>query len=163
TSNLLAITRRQIAAVPVPTDMGEAVSKALDRLRTARSGQMIPLVVRSSAIDEDQADAAHAGIYETFVGIRDDPSEVLAKTKACWGALWTEEAWAYRRSTGLVEGEVGMAVVVQPLIAAKCAGVAFSVDPISGDDRPSIINAAGVHGGAVVGGTRGRTHHISRW
>ena len=92
TSNLLAMTRRQVESVPVPPDMGEAVSKALDRLRTARSGQMIPLVVRSSAIDEDQADAAHAGIYETFVGIRDDPSEVLAKTKACWGALWTEES-----------------------------------------------------------------------
>ncbi|TLY36900.1 MAG: hypothetical protein E6K60_06235 [Nitrospirae bacterium] len=163
TSNLLAMTRRQVESVPVPPDMGEAVSKALDRLRTARSGQMIPLVVRSSAIDEDQADAAHAGIYETFVGIRDDPSEVLAKTKACWGALWTEEAWAYRRSTGLVEGEMGMAVVVQPLIAAKCAGVAFSVDPISGDERTSIINAAWGHGGAVVDGTVVPTEYIIRW
>jgi len=162
-SNLLATTRREVESVPVPPEMVEIVRKALDRLRTVRSGQMIPLVVRSSAIDEDQAEAAHAGIYETFVGVPCDPDEVLAKVKACWATLWTEEAWAYKRSAGLAEAEMGMAVVVQPLIRAKCAGVAFSVDPISGDERTSIINAAWGHGGAVVDGTVVPNEYTIRW
>src|SRR6266545_4185520 len=161
--NLLATTRRKVESVPVPPEMVEVVRKALDRLRTSRSGQMTALVVRSSAIDEDQADAAHAGIYKTFVGVRDDADEVLAKVKACWAALWTEEAWAYRRGAGLAEGEMGMAVVVQPLIPAKCAGVAFSVDPISGDERTSVINAAWGHGGAVVDGTVAPNEYTIRW
>src|SRR5438876_3934647 len=61
-SNLLAVTRQQVESVPVPPEMAQAVRKALDRLRTAPLGQTMSLVVRSSAIDEDQADAAHAGI-----------------------------------------------------------------------------------------------------
>ena len=162
-SNLLSTTRREIEMVRVPTEMANSVRNALDRLRTVQSGEMPPLVVRSSAIDEDQAQAAHAGIYKTFVGVRDDPDEVLAKVKACWATLWTEEAWAYKRGVGLAEAEMGMAVVVQPLIRAKCAGVAFSIDPISGDEQTSIINAAWGHGGSVVDGTVVPNEYTIRW
>jgi rifampicin phosphotransferase len=161
--NLLATTRRAVESVTVPPDMADIVRKALDRFATVQSEEMTPLVVRSSAIDEDQADAAHAGIYKTFVGVNCDPDEVLAKVKGCWAALWTEEAWAYKRGAGLAEGEMGMAVVVQPLILAKCAGVAFSVDPISGDERTSIINAAWGHGGAVVDGTVVPNEYTISW
>ncbi|HEY3198760.1 MAG TPA: PEP/pyruvate-binding domain-containing protein, partial [Nitrospirales bacterium] len=163
TGNLLSTTRRQIEMVCVPPEMVEIVRQALDRLRTVRSGEMTYLAVRSSAIDEDQAEAAHAGIYETFVGVRGDPDEVLAKVKACWAALWTEAAWAYKRDAGLAEAEMGMAVVVQLLISAKSAGVAFSVNPISGDERTSIINAAWGHGGAVVDGTVVPNEYTIRW
>src|SRR5438552_7347614 len=161
--DLLSKTRREIEMIPVPIEMTDSVRNALDRLRTVRSGEMTPLVVRSSAIDEDQAQAAHAGIYETFVGVRDDPDEVLAKVKACWATLWTEKAWAYKRGVGLAESEMGMAVVAQPLIRAKCAGVAFSVDPISGDEQTSIINAAWGHGGSVVDGTVVPNEYTIRW
>ena len=160
--NLLSMTRQEIEMVRVPPEMVDVVRNALDRLRTVQ-GEMTPLVVRSSAIDEDQAQAAHAGIYETFVGVRCDPDEVLAKVKACWATLWTEEAWAYKRGAGLAETEMGMAVVVQPLIRAKCAGVAFSVDPISGDEQTSIINAAWGHGGSVVDGTVVPNEYMIRW
>src|SRR5207244_9647996 len=64
--NLLSTTRREIEMVRVPTEMANSVRNALDRLRTVQSGEMPPLVVRSSAIDEDQANAAHAGSYKTF-------------------------------------------------------------------------------------------------
>jgi phosphoenolpyruvate synthase/pyruvate phosphate dikinase len=161
--DLLATTRRAIESVAVPSEMVDVIRKALDRLKTARSGEQPSLVVRSSAIDEDQADAAHAGIYETFVGVRNDPDEVLAKTKACWATLWTEQAWAYKRGTGLAEAEMGMAVVVQPLVRSKCAGVAFSADPISGDEQTSVINAAWGHGGAVVAGTVVPNEYTIRW
>ena len=58
---------------------------------------------------------------------------------------------------------MGMAVVVQPLIRAKCAGVAFSIDPISGDEQTSIINAAWGHGGSVVDGTVVPNEYTIRW
>src|SRR5439155_11785389 len=85
------------------------------------------------------------------------------RVKACCATLWAEEGWAYRRCGGLAEAEMGMAVVVQPLIRAKCAGVAFSVDPISGEEQTSIINAAWGHGGSVVDGTVVPNEYTIRW
>jgi pyruvate, water dikinase len=80
-----------------------------------------PAAVRSSALIEDRADTNFAGQFESFLGVRDD-AEFLIALRACWAALWTTNA---RRSMVAHEQSpagTAMAVLVQPLVAARASG-----------------------------------------
>jgi phosphoenolpyruvate synthase/pyruvate phosphate dikinase len=84
-----------------------------------------PAVVRSSALIEDRADANFAGQFESFLGVRED-AEFLIALRACWAALWTTNA---RRSMAQHEQSpagTAMAVLVQPLVAARASGGGLS-------------------------------------
>jgi pyruvate,water dikinase len=45
-----------------------------------------------------------------------------------------------------------MAVLVQPMVAAEAAGVAFSADPVSGDRDTAVVNAVRGLGDRLVSG-----------
>jgi len=135
----------QAAILSAPLDAG--LKAALSELSRSWDGAY---AVRSSATDEDDKRASHAGIYETVLGVRD--ADALAQAvKTCWASLFDPRATAYR-SEGRGRRRVGMAVLVQRLIEAKSAGVLFTVNPISGSWQEMTLEAAWGLGEAVVGG-----------
>src|SRR5437588_2994256 len=84
-----------------------------------------PAAVRSSALIEDRANANFAGQFESFLGVRAD-AEFLIALRACWAALWTTNA---RRSMAQHEQSpagTAIAVLVQPLVAARASGGGLS-------------------------------------
>src|SRR5690606_11283447 len=83
------------------------------------------LVARSSALVEDRADASFAGQFESFLGLEDE-QEFLTAVRACWGALWATRALRYMATHALDPADTAMAVLVQPLIAARAAGGGMS-------------------------------------
>jgi pyruvate,water dikinase len=106
--------------------------------------------VRSSAVSEDHATTSYAGIYESFLEI---PHEDLwVYIRACWTSWWSERAVAYRRQAGATDSMPRMAVVLQHMVPARCAGVAFTAEPLQGDRTRMVINAAPGLGVAVVSG-----------
>jgi pyruvate,water dikinase len=144
----LAKLHVRVATAAMPDDLAAALHDAVGRLRDDGSG---PIAVRSSAPWEDEADASHAGIHESFV-VDGDVDAVIAAVKACWASLWTPSAWAYRERLHIPHAAVAMAVVLQRFIAADRAGVAFSADPMAGDRDTVVIEAAWGTGAAVVSG-----------
>jgi pyruvate,water dikinase len=84
-----------------------------------------PAAVRSSALIEDRADTSFAGQFESFLGVCDD-SEFLTALRACWAALWTTNARRYMAQHGLDPAGTAMAVLVQPLVAARASGGGLS-------------------------------------
>ncbi len=84
-----------------------------------------PAAVRSSALIEDRSDANFAGQFESFLGVTDD-SEFLTSLRACWAALWTTNARRSMAQHGLDPAGTAMAVLVQPLVAARASGGALS-------------------------------------
>jgi pyruvate,water dikinase len=84
-----------------------------------------PAAVRSSALIEDRADASFAGQFESFLGMRDD-AEFLTALRACWAALWTTNARRYMAQHDFDPGDTAMAVLVQPLVAARASGGGLS-------------------------------------
>ena len=80
-----------------------------------------PGVVRSSALIEDRADANFAGQFESFLGLMDE-TEFLTAVRACWAALWTGNARRYMDNHGLNPADTAMAVLIQPLVAARASG-----------------------------------------
>jgi pyruvate,water dikinase len=111
---------------------------------------MPAVAVRSSAVDEDGAAHAFAGIYETFLNIvgRDELVEAIDR---CRDAARSARVAEYRRAAGLADGE--LAVLVQELVPADLSAVAFSADPISGDRDVVVVNASYGLGESIVGGT----------
>ena len=110
------------------------------------------VAVRSSAVDEDGAEASFAGQHDTVLNVRGGES-VLAAVTATWASLRSETALAYRRERGLDEDGLALAVLVQRMVWADAAGVAFSVDPISGAEGTVVVTAAWGLGESVVAGT----------
>jgi pyruvate,water dikinase len=102
-----------------------------------------PLAVRSSAVGEDGADRSSAGQYDTVLGVRADG--LAAAVERVRRSADSERSLAYGASGP-------MAIVIQREIEASRAGVAFSRDPVTGEDAVFIECAAG-GGEAVVSGT----------
>jgi pyruvate,water dikinase len=84
-----------------------------------------PTVVRSSALLEDRAGANFAGQFESFLGLTDE-KEFLVAVRACWAALWTATARRYMSNHGLNPADTAMAVLIQPLVAARASGGGLS-------------------------------------
>jgi pyruvate,water dikinase len=132
------LLRLQELELPVPPFVTVPVGEDVDEAAVAALGE--PLAVRSSAVAEDAAERSAAGQYETVLGVtRATLSDAVAHVRAA-----TDRARAYGA------GE-DMAVVVQRQVPATRAGVAFSRDPVGGDDAVVIECALG-DGEAVVSG-----------
>jgi pyruvate,water dikinase len=84
-----------------------------------------PWAVRSSALIEDRAGANFAGQFESFLGL-DSEQDLLTAVRACWAALWTTNARRYMDNHGLNPGGTAMAVLIQPLVAARASGGGLS-------------------------------------
>ena len=132
------LIRLQELELPVPPFVAVPVGEEVDEAAVAALGE--PLAVRSSAVGEDAADRSAAGQYETVLGVtRASLSDAVAHVRSS-----TQRAQAYGAGGGV-------AVVVQRQVPATRAGVAFSRDPVSGDDSVLIECALG-GGEAVVSG-----------
>ncbi len=148
----VAADRRDSAdAWPLPPALGGAIATAYERLVEPSDAGQPAVAVRSSATLEDLPDAAFAGLYATGTGIR-GVEEVLLWVRRCWASLYDPAAVAYRREHGFAEARAAMAVIVQRLIPAEVAGVAFTVDPVSGQRDRVVLNAAWGLGASVVDG-----------
>ena len=128
----------------------ECVAEAYERL-AARIGVREPRVaVRSSATAEDSADASFAGQHETFLNVRGIEAVVDAVLD-CWRSADSERAQAYRRERRIT-GQPSVAVLVQQMVDADVAAIAFGVDPVSGDTTVVVIDAARGLGDAIASG-----------
>lgn len=108
-----------------------------------------PVAVRSSAVGEDSAGASFAGQHLSLLNVA-GVDDVLEAIDAVHASAHSDSAIAYRRRLGL-SGEPQVAVVVQTMVAAECAGVLFTRDPISGADE-RVVEASWGLGEAVVSG-----------
>ena len=107
--------------------------------------------VRSSATNEDGAHASFAGVYLTRLGI--PLEEISAAVKDLWLSMWDERVLNYHVASGLSETAPAMAVVIQPLLEAQAAGVAYSVHPLTGKATQVMINAVAGLAAALVDGS----------
>ncbi|MGR4880231.1 PEP/pyruvate-binding domain-containing protein [Streptomyces sp. LARHCF249] len=140
-----AAVREAVAKAGIPDDVAEAVRAAYGNLGGG------PVAVRSSATAEDLPEAAFAGQQDTFLNVIGEP-DVLDAVVRCWASLWTDRAVDYRAGHGIDHGRVRMAVVVQRMVDAEYAGVAFTSDPVTNDRNALVIDASPGLGEAVVSG-----------
>lgn len=120
------------------------------------------VAVRSSATAEDLEDASFAGQQETFLNVQ-GLAEVGLAVRKCWASLWSERALVYRHERGMDHLQVRIAVIVQKMIPAEVAGVAFSADPIEQKRDQILIEAIPGLGEQLVSGeTNGDVYRVKR-
>ena len=137
---------------PLPTEVAARVREAYRDL-ARRVGEDAPSVaVRSSALDEDTADASFAGQHATFLNISGEDEVVDAVARCSWSAR-SAEALAYREQQGLSLDNVRIAVLVQQLVASDVSAVVFSNNPLTNSPDEVVINASWGLGESIVGGT----------
>jgi phosphohistidine swiveling domain-containing protein len=131
---------------------GSLTDPLLEQIATAyRQLGAAVVAVRSSATAEDLPGHSFAGQYETILSV-ESLERCLAAIKRCWASLWTERAFEYRRRNGIDPQQVEMAVIVQQQIEPQAAGVAFSVDPVTGSRSRIVIESCRGLGEALVSG-----------
>lgn len=124
---------------------------ALESLLDTPSWRGRACAVRSSAPQEDAAQASFAGIHRTVLNVTGADSLARAIVQV-WASLWTPAAVAYRQRIGLPHEQAAMAVLVMPLVRAEAAGIAFSCDPASGRDDRLVVHANHGLGESLVDG-----------
>ena len=122
---------------------------ALEQLMTAARLLVGPLAVRSSAADEDGADASFAGQHLTLLNV---PSvdDLPAAVREIWWSANSDSAITYRQRVGLFT-RPSIGVVVQSLLDPTVAGVLFTQNPINKTDE-RLIEASWGLGEVVVAG-----------
>jgi pyruvate,water dikinase len=122
---------------------------AIEQLMTAARSLVGPLAVRSSAVDEDGADASFAGQHLTLLNV---PSvdDIRSAIQEIWWSANSDSAITYRQRVGLFT-RPSVGVVVQSLLDPDVAGVLFTQNPINKADE-RIIEASWGLGEVVVAG-----------
>jgi pyruvate,water dikinase len=116
-------------------------------------GDTNSLIVRSSALDEDTAEASFAGQYLSLVCLN-KATEIRRACEACWASYSSSNVKAYHRA---VKGSVshrqnGMGLLIQRMLNASSAGVCFTKDPLKEQENVFIINVVHGLGEALVAG-----------
>jgi pyruvate,water dikinase len=146
--------RQLIEGQSLPSWLADAVADAHARLaaRTGR-GALLRVAVRSSAVSEDGHAASFAGQYETYLGVS-GADEVLRHIAKCWASGYSAHALDYRRRFGGSSPlrAHDLAVGVLELVDARSAGVAFTLDPVTGDRGRLVVEANWGLGESVVSG-----------
>lgn len=120
------------------------------------------LAVRSSALDEDGQSHSFAGQLESFLNV--GHADLVDKIRAVRESGASERIILYRRHAGLSLPPPVPAVIIQEMVPAESAGVAFSADPVTG--RRGIVVVASVRGlgeALVSGEATGDSFHVDRF
>ena len=105
--------------------------------------------VRSSGIDEDGTQFSFAGQFETFLYVT--PNEIGEKIIAVKQSATSERVRLYREKNGL-SASASIAVIVQKMLNPEISGVAFGIDPATGDENTKIISSVYGVGEGIVSG-----------
>lgn len=146
-----------VLAQPVPEELAQTL---IDEARRLVSGPDQRLVVRSSGVQEDVA-ATFAGLYASFLGVL--PEEVPERWRDVVASQFSARALLYFHDQGISPADSAMAVLIQPLIPARAAGVMFTTDPESCLPDRLIINAVwGLAPELVSGEVSPDTYNVSK-
>jgi len=128
---------------PSPPELRHLLAEVVETLGDT------PLAVRSSGVAEDLPDVSFAGQYETVLNVN-GLDELEDAVRRCWASAASTHATSYRDAHGL--RAASMAVLVQRMVDAEAAGVAFSANPVTGHRQEVVINAVQGLGDKLVSG-----------
>ena len=130
TAEVFEEARQHISRVRINLFDEPIVPEVLEPLLAARQSLVDrfgkPLVVRSSALMEDQAGSTFAGQFESFLGLESEDDFITA-VRACWAALWASRARQYMTHHHITPADTAMGLLIQPLVEARASGGGMSL------------------------------------
>lgn len=109
------------------------------------------VAVRSSALGEDGTTHSYAGQYDTLLNLS-GRTAVIEAVRRCRESASNARLAAYQETHGLSPAD-SVAVIVQKLVRADAAFVAFTRDPVNPLLDDAVVSATWGLGEPLVGGT----------
>jgi phosphohistidine swiveling domain-containing protein len=132
-----------------PDGLAAEVKAAGDMLGLSRG-----LSIRSSAVREDLEEQSFAGQYRSFLRV-ENGDDLRDKIEKCWLSAEEENVRSYLLAgdQGNAAGEIPlMGVVLQRMVHAVAAGVAFGRNPLNPARNEIVIEGIGGSGESLVSG-----------
>jgi pyruvate,water dikinase len=141
-----------ISELILATRLPRAVEVAIADRARALEGLGHHLAVRSSAVGEgpEGASRSHAGQFLTLLNV--PAADITEAYKRVIAGRFSERAIAYRLSSGLLEVDTPLAVLVLPTIQARAAGIMYTRDPGNPRNQDLWITATRGLGVDIAGG-----------
>jgi pyruvate, water dikinase len=134
--------------------------EAIRRVAEAVAALTGSLAVRSSAVDEDSADASFAGQHVTLLNVSGAQELTTAISEVWWSAN-SDSAITYRQRVGLFR-RPSVGVVIQALVEPETAGVMFTQNPVTAADERVIEASLGLGEAVVAGRVIPDNYRVSR-
>ncbi len=122
----------------------EAIRTAVKQLGGAS------FAVRSSAIEEDSSEHSFAGQFDSFLFV--ELEDICEKIREVLDSAKSERIRIYKETKGIETAIIPPSVIIQKMIDAEIAGVAFSANPVSGKRSEVLVSAVHGVGEALVSG-----------
>jgi pyruvate,water dikinase len=120
-----------------------------------------PFAARSSAMEEDGDKHSHAGQFLSLLDL--SAGELPEACEKVFASAKQDSVANYREKHGLSGEGGGTAVLVQQMVDARAAGVAFTADPVSGRRDRIVVSVIAGLGDRLVGGEEdGETYVLGR-
>ena len=123
--------RSLVLGSPLPAGVREGISGYWAGMLDHRG-----VIVRSSGIGEDSADASFAGLLDSFPDVTSE-EELERALKACWASQWSDRSLFYQLARG--RRLRGMGVVIQLQVRASISGVLFTQPPTSSETPGTLV------------------------
>lgn len=107
--------------------------------------------VRSSGAKEDLKGISFAGQYSSFLNLS-TLEAIKISIIDCYKSMFSEKLLKYFLDNKLKGTDLKMAVIVQEMIDSEISGVAFTINPLTGNDKEIIVEVAEGIGEALVSG-----------
>lgn len=114
------------------------------------SASEVEIAVRSSAFDEDGKTMSYAGQFASVLNVK--RNELASAIESVWRSSFTKQLIAYRSLNGISAPPEAPCVILQEMVAAKKAGVAFGADPLTGELDVVVISSVNGLGDKLVSG-----------
>ncbi len=108
------------------------------------------LAVRSSALEEDSQAYSFAGQLQSFLFV--SPQDAIERVCDVWRSAFSQQVLNYRKIQNLPLIPQAPAVILQRMIQSETSGVAFTIDPVTGNTEVSVISAVYGLGTSLVNG-----------
>jgi pyruvate,water dikinase len=134
-----------------PAGLTQAVFEAACALEITQG-----LSIRSSATREDLEKQSFAGQYRSFLQVVNQ-DDLKHNIEACWQSAASETVRSYLEAqprSNETEKIPLMAVVIQKMVAARAAGIAFGRNPMKPNRKETVIEAVKGLGEDLVSGHR---------
>ena len=119
--------RTYINTLALPVDLVNEI--------VAQFSKQTLLAIRSSAVDEDGGDFSFAGQFESYLGVTNN--DLAIYIKKVWCSAFSERVAQYRKINHL-QNNPGIAIIIQEMINADSSGVAFGINPVTGNRNDNV-------------------------
>ena len=118
--------------------------------------------VRSSGLKEDLENFSFAGQYETFLN-NAGKEAIQSAVIDCYRSMFTETIIAYLVNNNIGTDNLEMAVIVQEMVDSEKSGIAFTINPLTGDDKEIVVEIAQGLGDNIVSGKVVPERYFYNW